>query len=257
MNLLKDIFKSLLNQNKEIDLTKLPSMGLFYKDDFRIWIKKADIEDIIEYEYDYQKEDVGSVIQRVKRIVRKNVIFSKGYKYNDIKSVDIVYLFLEIVKLTNNRSIEINFTNKVTGEKEFVTFDSHHFNYANINDKMMKSYDNQTKEFVIDGFRYSPPCIGVENSLTNFLISKSNDIDSEMYAEFNYDFLYFLGHKNSLSPNEIENLIQIYNYDISEDDSKKIRDIIISLSNIGKYSLKKDFQIIDITAKIDLEKIWK
>jgi hypothetical protein len=257
MSILKDIFKSLLNQSREINLKKLPSMGLFYKDDFKLWIKKADIEDIIEYEYDYQKEDVGSIIQKVKKIVRKNIILSKGYNYNDIKSVDIVYLFLEIVKLTNNKSIEINFTNKATGEKEFVTFDSYNFNYAKINDEIMKSYNSDTKEFVIDGFRYSPPCIGVETSLTNFLIGKSSDIDSEMYANFNYDFLYFLGHKNTLNKNEIENLIQIYNYDISEEDSKKIGEIIIGLSNIGKYSLKKDFQIIDITAKIDLEKIWK
>jgi hypothetical protein len=49
-------------------------MGLFYNDDFNIWIKKADIEDIIEYEYKYKKDDIGSIINRVKKIVNKNVI---------------------------------------------------------------------------------------------------------------------------------------------------------------------------------------
>ena len=50
------ILKSILNLQKKIDLTTLPSQGLFYKDDFEIFIKKADVGDIIEYEYDYQKD---------------------------------------------------------------------------------------------------------------------------------------------------------------------------------------------------------
>ena len=42
-----------------------------------------------------------------------------------------------------------------------------------------------------------------------------------------------------------------------EQDRKKIEKIVKKLSVIGKYSLKKDSQIIDVTAKINLSNIWK
>jgi len=60
-----------------------------------------------------------------------------------------------------------------------------------------------------------------------------------------------------LSFQEIDNLIQIFNFDIPESDRKYIRKIVKKLSEIGRYSLKRDSQIIDVTAKIDLEEIWK
>jgi len=256
MEILQNIFRSILTQKKELNLKKLPSLGLFYKNDFKLWIKKADIEDIIEYEYDYKKDDLGSVINRVKKIVKKNTILPNGYSYYDIKSIDIVFIFLEIVKLTNNKTIEIKHLD-TSGEFININFDESNFNYAKLSKNIIKTYDVETMEFVIDGFRYSPPSIGIENSLTNFLISKTNTRGNEKYAEYNYDFLYFLGHKNRLSHSEIENLIQIFNYDISDVDSVRIGEIIVDFSSIGRYSLKRGNEVIDITAKIDLEKIWK
>jgi len=254
---LTSILRGILNIQKKIDLKKLPSQGLFYKDDFDLWIKKADVEDIIEYEYQYEKEDLGLVITRVKRIVEKNVILSSGYYYADIKSIDIVFLFLEIVKFTNNKKIDVKYFNDNIGKDESITFDSSNFNYVKIDDKMIKSYDVITKEFIIDGFKYSIPCIGVENSLTHFLISKSDEPNASSYNNYSYDFLYFLGHKNNITFDEIDNLIQIFNFDMIDEDQKKIRKIIKTFSVIGKYSLKKDSKIIDVSAKIDLEKIWK
>ena len=254
---LNNILKGILNLQKKINLKKLPSQGLFYKDDFELWIKKADVEDIIEYEYQYEKEDLALVINRVKRIVEKNVILSTGNYYSDIKSIDIVFLFLEIVKFTNNKEIGVKYFNDNIGKDDSITFDSSNFNYATLDDNMIKKYDNKSKEFVIDGFRYSIPCIGVENSLTHFLIAKSDTPDSESYNNYSYDFLYFLGHKNNLTFNEIENLIQIFNFDMTEEDQSKVRKIIKTFSIIGRYALRKDSKIIDVTAKIDLEKIWK
>jgi len=254
---LTNILRGILSLNKKIDIKTLPSQGLFYKDDFELWIKKADIEDIIEYEYQYEKEDLGLVITRVKRIVENNVILSKPYSYFDIKSIDIVYLFLEVVKFTNNKKIDIKYFNDIIGKDELISFDSSNFNYVKLDNKLLKSYDALDREFVIDGFRYSVPCIGVENSLTNFLISKSNDENADVYNNYSYDFLYFLGHKSNLSFSEIDNLIQIFNCDLTDDDREKVENIVKSFSKIGKYSLKKDSKVIDVAAKIDLEKIWK
>jgi len=221
MNLIS-IIKGILNVQKKIEVIYLPSQGLFYKDDFELYIKKAKIEDIIEYEYKYNKENLGSVITRLKKIVEKNVILSKNYTYNDIKSIDIVFL-----------------------------------NYYEPELDLIEKYDTETKEFNFNGYKYSVPSIGIENSLTHFLVSKSDDPNSESYNTYSYDFLYFLGNKSTLSFQEIDNLIQIFNFDIPESDRKYIRKIVKKLSEIGRYSLKRDSQIIDVTAKIDLEEIWK
>lgn len=254
---LSNIVKSILNLQKKIHVKTLPSQGLFYKDDFELWIKKADVADIIEYEYKYEREDIGQVIGRLKKIVEKNTIVKNGYSYSDIKSVDIVFIFFEIVKFTNNKKIDIKYFNDNIGKDDIITFDSSTFNYTNIDEKTMKKYDVKTKEFVVDGFRYSIPSIGIENSLTQFLISKSETETAEEYNKYSYDFLYFLGHKTYLNFDEIDNLIQIFNSDISDDDKNKIKKIVRSLSKIGKYSLKKDSKVIDVTSKIDLENIWK
>jgi hypothetical protein len=252
-----NIIKGILNVQKKIDVSSLPSQGLFYKDDFEIYIKKAELEDIIEYEHKYDKEDLGIVITRLKKIVEKNVILSKNFNYNDIKSIDVVFLFLEIVKFTNGKPVKLYFFNDKIGKEEEIKFEASTFNYAELESDILSKYVEDSKEFDFDGYKYSVPSIGVENSLTQFLISKSNESGSEVYNTYSYDFLYFLGHKSYLTFDEIENLIQIFNYDMEDSDKNRIRKIVKKLSIIGKYSLKKDSQIIDVTAKIDLGTIWK
>ncbi len=256
MNLIS-IIKGILNVQKKIDIKQLPSQGLFYEDDFEIHIKKAKIEDIIQYEHKYNKGNLGSIIIRLKQIVERNVILSENYTYNDIKSIDIVFIFLEIVKFTNGKPIVLDFFNDSIGKNEFISFESDNFNYFEPEDDLVSKYDSETKSFNFNGYKYSVPSIGLENSLTQFLIHKSDDANSEVYNSYSYDFLYFLGNKSSLTFNEIENLLQIFNFDLSDADKKYIRKIVKRLSELGRYSLRKDSQIIDVTAKIDLEKIWK
>jgi hypothetical protein len=149
------------------------------------------------------------------------------------------------------------FFNEYVCKDEEIKFESSTFNYAELDIDIISKYNKDSKEFDFDGYKYSVPSIGVENSLTNFLLKKSRDLNSEVYNKYSYDFLYFLGHKSHLTFDEIENLIQIFNFDMEDDDRKKVRKIVKKLSVIGKYSLKKDSQVIDVTAKIDLGTIWK
>lgn len=252
-----NIIKELINLQKKIDKKTLPSQGLFYKDNFEIWIKKADIVDIIEYEHNYIKDDPGVVINKIKTIVEKNIILSSGFSFEDIKSVDIVFLFLEIVKFTKGKSIRIRYFNDEIGKEDTIEFNSNHFNYFIIDDRIMKFYDKENKLFNIDGYKYTIPTIGVENCLTNFLISKSYEPDAIKYNYLSYDFTYFLGDKNVITFSEIDNLIQIFNYDMEDSEKRKVRNIIKTFSPIQKYSLKRNGRVIDINSKIDLEKIWK
>lgn len=256
MSLIK-LVKNLLNLQRKLDTRILPSQGLFYKDDFEIWIKRADVEDIVEYEYNYTKDNLGIIIHKVKKIVEKNIILSYGYSFDDIKSIDIIFLFLEIVKFTKGESVKLDYVDEETGHDDVIEFGHNNFNYFEISDELMKYYDIESQQFIIDGYKYSLPSIGVENSLTNFLISKSDDPNAIKYNEYFYDFTYFLGDKNHLSFSEIDNLIQIFNYDIDQSELKKINNIMITFMPIQSYSLTKNGRVIEISSKIDLEKIWK
>lgn len=254
---LSNVIKVILNLQKKVDIKSLPSQGLFYKDGFELWVKKADIGDIIEYEYNYIKDDLGIVLTRLKRIVENNCVLSQGYTFNDIKSIDIVFIFLEIVKLTKNKPVTVSYFNDEIGKQDVIEFGKNSFNYFEINENTMKLYDSEEKVFIVDGYKYSLPSIGIENSLTNFLISKQHDSDAVKYNDYNYEFMNFLGNKRIVTFPEIENLIQIFNFDLELSEIKKVSKICRLFTYLHRYTLKKGDRIIDISTKIDLEKIWK
>lgn len=256
MNFL-NLLKILLNFQKKIDAKILPSLGLFYKDDFEIFIKKADVEDIIDYEHNYVKDNLGIIISKIKKIVEKNTIFSHGYKFKDLKSIDIIFVFLEIVKFTKGQSIKVIYFDDEKRKDDIIEFSNTYFNYFKLEDEIKKYYDEKSKCFVMDDYKYTLPSIGVEISLTNFLIYKSDHPDAHKYKDLFYDFTYFLSDKNEVSFEEIENLIQVFNYDIDNTELKKVKKIVSIFAPIQRYSLIKNGKVIEINSKLDLEKIWK
>lgn len=251
-----NLIRDFVSRTKEINKEKLPSQNLFYRDDFFIKIKKAESQDIKDYEEDFEKTDLAVIIQKVKNIVEKNIILPEKYSFDDIKSIDIVFLFLEIVKFTKSKTVTVNFINNKS-KIESIEFNTETFNYFKLDDTIMSKYDKKTKTFKIDGYSYSLPSIGVENSLTLFLIYHSETDDSYKYANVDFDFTYFVSNKNFLTFKEIDNLIDIFNQDLDKEEKLKIKNIIKKFIPLQKYSLIKNGKEIDINSKIDLEKIWK
>jgi hypothetical protein len=89
------------------------------------------------------------------------------------------------------------------------------------------------------------------------LIIKSAEENSGVYNTYFYDFTHFVGHKNHLKYSEIENLLQIFNFDMESEEVVKIKRIITMFAPIQRYSLVKDGRVIEMTSKINLEKIWR
>ena len=249
-----EIMRGILSQTKKIEVSSLPTQGLFYKSDFDIRIKKADIEDIIDYEFNYDKENLYAIIESVKKIVSKNIQLSGDYKFVDIKSVDIVFLFLEIVKFTMNKKIKIPYFNDQMGTQDVLEFDNKTFNYY---DFSKYKHDKENAEIIIDDYRFSMPSIGIENCLTHFLVSKSGELDSKKWNDYSYDFLFFVGNKNNLTFSEIENLVTIFNFDLEVFEQEKIRNIVHTFMGVVGYSLQTNGRIVDVKSKLDLETIWK
>ena len=251
-----DFVKGLFIKKKVLDVTKLPSQGFFYKKNFKISIKKVSKVEILEYEYEYDREDISLVLGRLKKIVENNTIISKGYSFNDIKSIDVIFIFLEIVRFTKNRPVQIEYF-KEDGFIDKINFDEESFNYCNLSDDIMINLNKYESCFDIDGYRFTLPSIGVEKCLTNFLIKKSYIENSFKYNEYNYNFTYFLGDKNYLGSDEIENLIQIFNTDMDDEEIKKTDNIVKIFIPIQKYSLIKNGKVIEMSSKINLQEIWK
>jgi hypothetical protein len=69
--------------------------------------------------------------------------------------------------------------------------------------------------------------------------------------------MFFLGGKDKLEFSEIDNLIQIFNYDLEDSEISKIRKIVGKFKGIVGYSLVIDGDPIEIKTKINLQDIWK
>lgn len=254
---LADFIKRIFVKKKKVEIKNLPSQGLFYKDDFNISIKKVDIKEIAEYENNYDREDLGLVLGRLKRIVENNIILSNGYSFKNIKSIDVIYIFLEIVRFTKDKPVQLEYFNDEIGAIDKIDFDEKSFNYCRLSEEVMRNWDSNQKCFVINEYKFSLPSIGIENSLTNFLINKSYDEDSSNYNDYSYNFTYFLGDKDFLTFEEIENLIQIFNFDMEEDEVDKTDDLVKMFIPLQRYSLIKNNKVIEMSSKINLQEIWK
>lgn len=245
-----DILHSLVEQ-KNVPVKELPTQGLFYPKDFTLTIRKASADDILLYNFNYIKDDFSTILYETKRIIKNNIILSKNYKYEDIKSNDLLYIFFEIVKFTMNKEILIPYKD-IFGNISYCPFDTKYFNYFNY-DKLGCLYNEDTREFEKYGWKFSLPSVGVETCLVNYLY-KLHDNNEDLKK--NYDFLFFLGNKNYLSNDEIENLITIFTYDLDFKEKENIKEIIdLIYPSIG-YTLKFNNKIIDLDMKIDFETLF-
>lgn len=256
MKILFNILSSIISGTQKIDIRKLPSQGYFYPSDFEVKIKKAKMEDIISYEYNFKEDNVLEIIEIIKHFVSKNVEFSKSYKFEDLKSLDIIFIFLEIVKFTNNKPIQISYFDSNTKQPVKIDFNHKLFNYFDFKE-FSQNYLPELGVFEIDGYKFSMPSIGVENSVTEFLLDRINHSNASYYSDKSYDFLFFLGNKNYLSSEEIDNLIIIFNEDIEDNEKLVIKSIIARFQNLIGYSIRVNDKIIDLKSNLDLANIWK
>ena len=204
------IISSLKENEKEIDLTKSISNGIFYEKDFSIKIKKASKEDIELYKNKFQCNNILSIINCMIKIVNKNIIVKNG-SFADIKALDLYFIFLEIVKFTLEKDIFINL-----GDTQIPINNNYlYFDYSKY------KFDSITKEFLINDYRFTLPSMGVNDCLTRYIFEKK-----EIKKEYTFYFVYFLKNKNYLSYNEIDNLMSLFNEDMNLDEYKKIEEIV-------------------------------
>lgn len=217
------IIKSLSLQKNRIDVTELPSMGLFYPKDLE-WVEVTPITTgLIELFNNRFKDDNSDVtyinnLNVIKIIVKYVVNMPDGYSYDDISTLDIMYLFIKSVELYTGVVI-----------LKDVLFSAKNYNYFDTHKLLQYHKDTY---FEINGWRYSHPTIGVENSMIDYLIKTGErDINPEYL-----NFIYFQNGKNKLEFNEINNLIDLWKH-MSEENRNEMNDCIFKFKDWNKHSL--------------------
>lgn len=254
LNLLKGI--RINNKSKKIDTSKLPSLGLFYPDDFEISITKCDKDYIEEYKSILDDTNITRILKSITRLVIDHTKYSEGYSYRNICSIDLFFIFLEIVKYTNNKEILIKHHDEEKDVYIDIEFSSENFYYFKPSKKIMNRYDKDKKIFDLNGYMVSIPTIGAEEDLTDFLNSIKSESVADKYSKYNYNFLYVLGGKTRLEIDEMENLIEIFNNDIVEEEKINLEKSIDDILPMQKYQLNYNGNPISIAAKLDLSTIF-
>lgn len=253
IKLFKNIKEYIFGKKIELEVKKLPSMGLFYDDEFKIFIKKMEIEEIFLFKKEYDFNNIFKITESIRRVVEKHTIYSKGYNIDDLSSIDLMYVFYNIIALTKNKPI--NFIYQYNNILKNIPFTEATFRYAKL-DKLLENYDPKTKTVNVGSYRLKYPTIGIEKSIYNFIIDmgKQNKIDD--YKDYNYNFMYFVPDKKTLTYEEIDNLLILFNNELPDDLQKTITEALGIISDNMGYKLysKEDDSVIDISS-IDLKNI--
>lgn len=253
MNLL-NIFKR--KEKKKINIKSLPSRGFFYADDFEIYITKCSKDYIKEYKTGLNLTNISKLLKRITRLVIDHTTYSKGYSYKNITSIDLFYVFLEIAKFTSGKKIIIKHYDKENDTNVNIELNEDTFNYFQPSEKVMETYNEEEKCFDINGYMISSPTTGAEENLTELLNAVTPIPGSEIYNDYNYDFLYVLGGRTTLSIKEIKNLIQIFNNDITKEEKDRLKEAVSQLSPIQKYEVIYNNELLSVSSNINLRKIF-
>ncbi len=237
---------------RKIDIQTLPSMGMFYNDDMNIYIRKASKKVIEQYNISYSDRNPIDVLSSIKKVLESCAILNKNYTFSDIKGVDVMFLFIEIVKYTKDKDIYID-NNGVD-----IEFSSNTFLY-NKNSSFIKDYYDPIKKCInYDGYSATLPSIGIEQSIINYISENYIIHDEDKWFNYSYDFMYFLSDKSEITNADFLNLICLFNDDMSEDERKSVRKIVNNLLSYANYSLIDGYNnIIDLKSKINFKEIWK
>tara|TARA_Y100000389_G_scaffold30194_1_gene25591 strand:+ start:2197 stop:2967 length:771 start_codon:yes stop_codon:yes gene_type:complete len=255
MNLF-NLIKGIRNKPKKINTSKLPSRGFFYKDDFEIYIKRCNKDYINQYKKNIDTTNISKILKRVTRLIIDHTSYSEGYSYKNIISVDLLFIFLEIVKHTNNKEVFLDHYDEEIKGSVKIKLDEKTFDYYTPSEKIMSNYNNKEKCFELNGYMVSSPTTGAEEDLTQFLNSIASIPGAEKFNKYNYNFLYVLGDKTYLEIEEVKNLIQIFTEDITKEEKSNLQKSIDSIMPIQKYRILYNGKSVPVSAKLDLAVIF-
>ena len=168
-----------------LDVSNLPSNGMFYPEDIRISIRSAKVQEIRHFST-INEQDVLDIDEKLNSIVEtctKVTCPSKKMSYKDLLEEDRFYLILSIRDLTfpePESKLTVDYTQKKTGEKHNIEIKKEYFQYFQVPDEIAKYYDKEGKCFSISTKSFGiiemrPPTIGVMQKITAYIREKQRE----------------------------------------------------------------------------------
>ncbi len=240
----------------EIDLTLLPSKGLFYSDTTKIWVRGATAFEVERFEsgdftnyYSAHQEIFTFLCNCV--IIEEN---SRKASINSIADIDKFWLLLKIKTLTDGQNILSVMSNN---PHVSIELSIENLEYWNPTDFIIPYYNNDLKCFYIDSpqgkYYFKIPTIGINACYFEWIRNKvmsKKDFDKEFITIAPF----FSKSNNYLSIDAIDELKTAYD-ELNVDEFKFIKFTIDNIySSFGIRHLVKIIDGVKYTAQIDLLK---
>jgi len=173
-----------------LDLSKLPSSGKFYRDDFEIHIRPARVSEIRDFST-MDEESIRDVDEKLNSILVSctKVMYGKQRgSYKDILEEDRIYVILSIRELTFKDG-ESKLMMPVKGKKcqtsscnaqESVELRTDTLQYQIVDDLLEKYYNPESKCYAVETKNHgiinmAPPTIGVMRAVTEWVRQRESE----------------------------------------------------------------------------------
>lgn len=253
---------------QSLDIKSLPTRGMFYPDDTKIWVRSATGGEIKHWST-MNVEDVVNVDDTLNYIIEKCCKISipgndyVGGSWKDLIDVDRMYILLAIRDFTwpageNELTVPISETQQVSVLKDNI-------NFVEFPEEIMKYYNEEEKCFKLT-FKNGKTInmyltsLGVSNWLKSYVQQKQ-----QAREQFDKDFLLFapllIKNHRKLSIRAYENLVEESNsWSIGEWSAiSHFRDILIRQSSEPELIYKDENgidQIVPLTFRGGIKSIF-
>ena len=161
-----------------IDISALPSRGMFYPEDAVIKIKAATVAEIRHFST-IDESSLIDIDEKLNEIVKACImVSSKSSKFapKDICEEDRFYILLSVRDLTfpePENTLKINHESKM-GTKHEVELKTEYLQYFNIDSSLDKYYNEESRRFFIETKSFGtiemrPPSIGIMEQVTKYI----------------------------------------------------------------------------------------
>lgn len=161
-----------------INVTTMPSAGMFYPDDIKISIRSAKVAEIRHFS-SIDETNVFDVDEKLNYVLESCTQITSSKKrlsYKDILEEDRFFLILSIRDLTfpePESNLTVDHVDK-KGNKHQVEIKKDYFTYFKIPQTLDKYYDSEAKSFMIETKSFGtiemrPPTIGIMQKMTAYI----------------------------------------------------------------------------------------
>ena len=138
----------------EINITHLPSAGMFYPTDIQLSIRSAKVAEIRHFS-SIDEQNVFDVDDKLNYILENCIRVTSSKKrlsYKDLCEEDRFFVILSVRDLTfpePENKLSVDHTDK-KGKKQTIEIKKEYFDYFKIPETLDKYYDNEEKSFKIE-----------------------------------------------------------------------------------------------------------